>query len=126
MPAVSPDLRAELNGAEKDGPEHDAQILGQVTNLFLSNVDHLNESQIAAVDGVLAKLIGRVEAATAAHLGEALSTLDRAPRQTIRILAFHNDPLVAAPVLRKSSCLSDKVLLEICWRYRTEKCSAKR
>ena len=68
MPAVSPDLRAELNGAEKDGPEHDAQILGQVTNLFLSNVDHLNESQIAAVDGVLAKLIGRVEAATVVHL----------------------------------------------------------
>ena len=47
MPAVSPDLRAELNGAEKDGPEHDAKILGQVTNLFLSNVDHLNESQIS-------------------------------------------------------------------------------
>jgi uncharacterized protein (DUF2336 family) len=113
MPAVSPDLRAELNGAEKDGPEHDAQILGQVTNLFLSNVDHLNESQIAAVDGVLAQLIGRVEAATAVHLSEALSTLDRAPRQTIRILAFHDDALVAAPVLRKSSCLSDKDLLEI-------------
>ena len=52
MPAASPDLRAELNGAEKDGPEHDAQILGQVTSLFLSNVDHLNESQIAAVDHV--------------------------------------------------------------------------
>ena len=113
MPAVSPDLRAELNGAEKDGPEHDAQILGQVTNLFLSNVDHLNEFQIAAVDGVLAQLIGRVEAATVIHLGEALSTLDRAPRQTIRILAFHSDPLVAAPVLRKSNCLSDKDLLEI-------------
>jgi uncharacterized protein (DUF2336 family) len=113
MPAVSPGLRAELNGAEKDGPEHDAQIFGQVTNLFLSNVDHLNESQIAAVDGVLAKLIGRVDAATVVHLSESLSTLDRAPRQTIRTLAFHNDPLVAAPVLRKSSCLSDKDLLEI-------------
>ena len=113
MPAASPDLRAELNGAEKDGPEHDAQILGQVTSLFLSNVDHLNESQIAAVDGVLAQLIGRVEAATVAHLSEALSTLDRAPRQTIRKLAFHDDPLVAAPVLRKSNCLSEKDLLEI-------------
>ena len=84
-----------------------------MTNLFLSNVDHLNESQIAAVDGVLAQLIGRVEAATVAHLSEALSTLDRAPRQTIRKLAFHDDPLVAAPVLRKSNCLSEKDLLEI-------------
>ncbi len=113
MPAVSPDLRAELNGAEKEGPEHDARILGEVTSLFLSNVDHLNESQIAAVDGVLAQLIGRVEAATVAHLSESLSKLDRAPRQTIRSLAFHDNPLVAAPVLRNSVCLSDKDLLEI-------------
>ena len=42
------------------------------------------------------------------HLSESLSTLDRAPRQTIRTLAFHDDALVAAPVLRKSVCLSDK------------------
>jgi uncharacterized protein (DUF2336 family) len=113
MPAVSPDLRAELNGAEREGPEHDAKILGQVTSLFLSNVDHLTDSQIAAVDGVLAQLIGRVEAATVVHLSESLSTLDRAPRQTIRSLAFHDDPLVAVPVLRNSNCLSDKDLLEI-------------
>lgn len=113
MPAVSPDLRAELNGAEREGPEHDAKILGQVTSLFLSNVDHLTDSQIAAVDGVLAQLIGRVEAATVVHLSESLSTLDRAPRQTVRSLAFHDDPLVAVPVLRNSTCLSDQDLLEI-------------
>jgi uncharacterized protein (DUF2336 family) len=113
MPAASPDLRAELNGAEKDGPEHDAQVMGQVTNLFLSNVDHLSESQIAAVDGVLAQLIGRVEIATAIHLSEAMCAIDRAPRQTIRKLAFHEDPQVAGPVLRKSNCLLEKDLLEI-------------
>jgi uncharacterized protein (DUF2336 family) len=113
MPAVSPDLRAELNGAEKGGPEHDARILGEVTSLFLSNVDHLTDSQIAAVDGVLAQLIGRVGAATVVPLSESLSMLERAPRQTIRSLAFHDDPLVAAPVLRNSPCLSDKDLLEI-------------
>ncbi len=105
MPAASSNLRAELNGAEKDGPEHDAQVMGQVTNLFLSNVDHLSESQIAAVDGVLAQLIGRVEIATAVHLSEAMCAIDRAPRQTIRKLAFHEDPQVAGPVLRKSNCL---------------------
>ena len=110
---VSSNLRAELGGAEKGGPEHDAQVLGQVTNLFLSNVDRLSESQIAAVDGVLAQLIERVEAATLANLSEALSTIEQAPRQTIRKLAFHSDPLVAAPTLRKSNCLLEKDLLEI-------------
>ena len=36
MPAASSDLRKELNGAEEDGPEHDARIFGEVTDLFLS------------------------------------------------------------------------------------------
>ena len=113
MPAASPDLRKELNGAEEDGPEHDARIFGEVTDLFLSNVGRLGDSQIAAVDGVLAHLIARVEAATVIQLSEALSTIDRAPRQTIRKLAFHEQPQVAAPVLRSSSCVSDADLLEI-------------
>lgn len=113
MAAVSPNLRAELNGAEKGGPEHDALIFGQVTDLFLSNVDHLSESQINSVDGVLARLIGRVEATLLVDLSEDLSAIEQAPRQTIRALAFHDDPLVATPVLRRSSCLSEADLLEI-------------
>src|SRR6187397_2532153 len=113
MPAASPNLRAELNGAEEDGPEHDARIFGEVTDLFLSNVDRLGDSQIAAVDGVLAHLIARVEATTVIQLSEALATINRAPIQTIRRLAFHEQPQVAAPVLRHSACLSDADLLEI-------------
>lgn len=113
MPAASPDLRKELNGAEEDGPEHDARIFGEVTDLFLSNVGRLGDSQIAAVDGVLAHLVERVDATTVIQLSEALSTIDRAPAQTIRKLAFHEQPQVAAPVLRSSSCLSDADLLEI-------------
>ena len=113
MPAASPDLRKELNGAEEDGPEHDARIFGEVTDLFLSNVDRLGDSQIAAVDGVLAHLIARVEATTVIQLSEALATINRAPIQTIRKLAFHEQPQVAAPVLRSSSCLAEADLLEI-------------
>jgi uncharacterized protein (DUF2336 family) len=113
MPAASSDLRKELNGAEEDGPEHDARIFGEVTDLFLSNVGRLGDSQIAAVDGVLAHLIARVEASTVIQLSEALATIDRAPRQTIRQLAFHEQPQVAVPVLRSSNCLSDADLLEI-------------
>jgi uncharacterized protein (DUF2336 family) len=58
-------------------------------------------------------LVARVEAATVIQLSEALSTIERAPRQTIRQLAFHEQPQVAAPVLRHSSCVSDADLLEI-------------
>jgi uncharacterized protein (DUF2336 family) len=113
MPAASTDLRKELNGAEEDGPEHDARIFGEVTDLFLSNVGRLGDSQIAAVDGVLAHLVGRVEAETVIQLSEALATIDRAPVQTVRKLALHEQPQVAAPVLRSSVCLSDADLIEV-------------
>jgi uncharacterized protein (DUF2336 family) len=106
-------LREELNGAEKGGPEHDAQVFGEVTDLFLSNVDRLSESQIAAVDGVLAQLVARVAAASLIELSEELATIEQAPRQTVRNLAFHDDAMVAGPVLRYSVCLSDHDLLEI-------------
>ena len=134
MPVASPDLRKELNGAEEDGPEHDARIFGEVTDLFLSNVGRLGDSQIAAVDGVLAHLVDRVEAATVIQLSEALSTIDRAPSQTVRRLAFHEQPQVAAPVLRHSpacrtrTCLksSKAVASSICWRSATARRSTKR
>jgi uncharacterized protein (DUF2336 family) len=106
-------LREELNGAEKGGPEHDAQVFGEVTDLFLSNFDRLSESQIAAVDAVLAKLIARVAADSLIELSEELAVIEQAPRQTVRNLAFHDDVQVAGPVLRHSVCLSDQDLLEI-------------
>src|SRR3954453_19425850 len=104
MPAASPDLRKELNGAEEDGPEHDARIFGEVTDLFLSNVGRLGAYQIAAVDGVLAHLVERVEAADGIPLTRGFSPIDRPPGQTVRKLAFHEQPQVAAPILRHSSC----------------------
>jgi uncharacterized protein (DUF2336 family) len=58
-------------------------------------------------------LVERVEAATVIQLSEALSTIDRAPGQTVRKLAFHEQSQVAAPILRHSTCLSDADLLEI-------------
>ena len=112
--AASPESIAELTGAGKDeSAQRDARILKQVAALFLSNVDRLRESQIGAFDGILVPLIGRMEARCLVHLSEALSTSDLAPCETIRKLAFHDDPLVAAPVLRNSNRLSEKDLVEI-------------
>jgi uncharacterized protein (DUF2336 family) len=112
--AASPNSIAQPIGAAKDeSAERDARILKQVADLFLSNADRLRESQIGAFDGILVPLIGRIEAGTLVHLSEALSTTDLAPCEAIRKLAFHDDALVAAPVLRNSNRLSDKDLIEI-------------
>src|SRR3984893_2934816 len=112
--AASAALIAELDGAVRDGsPERRVQILRQVTDLFLSDADRLNETQISVFDDVLVRLIERVEARTLAHLSVTLSEIDTAPRAATRQLAFHDDASVAVPVLTKSNRLSEKDLIEI-------------
>ena len=112
--ATSAALIAELDGAVTGGsPERRVQILRQVTDLFLSDADRLNETQIAVFDDVLVRLIERVEARTLAHLSDTLSGIETAPRAAVRRLAFHDDASVAAPVLKKSNRLSEKDLIEI-------------
>ncbi len=111
---AAPNLFMDLNGPSIDGLlEHDAQILRQVMDVFLSNLDRLREDQISAFDAILVPLVRRIKLRTLVHLSQALSSIDHAPKETIRTLAFHDDPLVAAPVLQNSSRLSEKDLVEI-------------
>jgi Uncharacterised protein conserved in bacteria (DUF2336) len=115
--AVLPNLITELDAAVKTGsPERGDRILRQVTDLFLSNVDRLGEAQIGVLDDVLVRLIERTEAGSLAELSEALASIELAPLETIRRLAFHNEASVAAPVLRNSSRVSEKDLIEIARR----------
>src|SRR5215813_7069926 len=112
--AALPNLITELNAAVKSGsPERGDRILRQVTDLFLSNVDRLGQAQISVLDDVLVRLFECTETTSQANLSEALSTIELAPPVTVRRLAFHNDPVVAAPILRNSSRLSEKDLIEI-------------
>lgn len=114
MAAVLPTLITELDAAVKTGsPERSDRILQQVMALFLSNVDRLGEAQIGVLDDVLVRLVGPAESASLAQLSETLSKIDLAPRETVRKLAWHDDPTVAAPVLRNSNRLSEKDLIEI-------------
>jgi uncharacterized protein (DUF2336 family) len=110
--AASTALIGESVGTVKGGSRH-AQVLRQVTDLFVSNADRFDETQMGLFDDVLAPLIARAEAASLAHLSATLSEIDMAPRQTVRQLAFHEDVSVAAPVLTKSNRLSEKDLIEI-------------
>lgn len=107
-------LIAELEGAaDSRSVERWAKILGQVTTLFLSNAHRLNEEQIALFDDVFLRLMATVNSEDLAHLSNNLCGLSTAPRKTIRQLAFHDDVLVAGPVLKSSGRLLDKELVEV-------------
>jgi uncharacterized protein (DUF2336 family) len=112
--ALLPELIAELDAAVKAGsPQRGDRILGQVTSLLLSNVDRLGEAQLGVLDDVLVHLIEQAETGSLAELSRSLSKIEQAPRETVRRLAFHSDPCVAAPVLRNSGRLSENDLIEI-------------
>ena len=112
--AASTALIAELEGAVQGGSsERRVRMLRQVTDLFLSDADRLNEKQIGVFDDVLVCLIERVEARTLAQLSVKLSDTGCAPKEVVRQLAFHEEAAVAVPVLAKSNRLSDADLIEI-------------
>ena len=111
---TSPNAVEVAASAEKDGTaQRDIEVLKQVTHLFLSNVERLRESQIGALDELLLPMIGRAEAEALVHLSEALCTTNLAPNRTVRELAFHDNPEIAAPVLQNSSRLTESELIEI-------------
>jgi uncharacterized protein (DUF2336 family) len=114
MVAASATLIALLDDAvDGRSPERCAEILRQVTDLFLSDAHRLGESQIAIFDDVLIRLIERADAATLVLLSNNLCQASSAPRKAMRQLAFHQDASVAAPVLKRFNRLPDKDLIEI-------------
>jgi uncharacterized protein (DUF2336 family) len=112
--AASAVLIAELEGAVNGGsPERRVKMLRQVTDLFLSDADRLNENQIGVFDDVLIRLIERMESRTLAQLSTTLSKSALAPKEIVRQLAYHEEASVAVPVLSKSNRLSEGDLIEI-------------
>jgi uncharacterized protein (DUF2336 family) len=112
--AQSTSLIAEIEGAVKGGSsQRRVKMLRQVTELFLSDADRLNEDLIGVFDEVLLRLIERTESRTLAELSAELAETLTAPRGVVRKLAHHEDAAVASPVLSKSSRLSDADLIEI-------------
>lgn len=112
--APSTSLIAELEGAVKGGSsQRRVKMLRQVTELFLSDADRLNEDLIGVFDEVLLHLIERTELRTLAELSAELAETLTAPRGVVRKLAHHEDAHVATPVLSKSRRLSDTDLIEI-------------
>ena len=107
-------LIAELEGAvESRSLERWAEILRQITTLFLANAQRIDQAQIAVFDDVFVRLMERVHAQALASLSNSLSGINAAPPNTVRQLAFHDDVLVAGPVLRRSSHLQDRDLVVI-------------
>lgn len=89
-----------------------AEILRQVTDLFIHGSGRFSEDQIELFDDVMGILIGQIETAARAAFGSRLAQFSDAPGKVIRTLAFDDAIEVAGPVLRHSPRLDDTALVE--------------
>ena len=112
--ADSSSLFDDLDSALQSGSsEKRVAMLRQVTDLFLSEADRLNEEQIGVFDDVLVQLTQRIEARTLAEISERLAHVANAPIDLTLNLAKHSEIGVARPILANSSRLTTADLVEI-------------
>src|SRR3954465_12680223 len=108
--SIIDEVESALHGSSS---EKRTDILRRITDLFVASADNTNEHQTALFDGVMGQLIIHVESRAAAELSRRLAPIANAPAETVRRLANHDDIEVAAPVLTKSSRLTDNAIIEI-------------
>jgi uncharacterized protein (DUF2336 family) len=85
----------------------------QVTDLFLSCSAFYNERQAAILNGLMGRLIERVDRRALLDLSGRLAAVDNAPANVIGRLSSDNDIAIAGPVLEKSKVLTDENLAAI-------------
>jgi uncharacterized protein (DUF2336 family) len=112
--AESSSLFDDLDAALHSGSsEKRVAMLRQVTDLFLSEADRLNEEQIGVFDGVLVQLIERIETRTLAEISERFALVANAPIDLTLNLARHSEIGIARPILTNSTRLTTADLVEI-------------
>lgn len=89
-----------------------AEMLGQITDLFMHGSGNFTTDQIELFDDVMGKLVEQIELTARVAFGSRLAKCRDAPGKVIRLLAFDDAIKVAAPVLTHSIRLSDAELVE--------------
>lgn len=108
------DLISELETVVQRGSANRrVQILQQITRLFVSGVEQLNEHHIALYDDIFIRLMDCSGSEVLARLSSTFADLASAPKQAIRNLAVHEDATVAVPVLLNSASISETDLIEV-------------
>ena len=107
-------LAQEVETAVASGdPTTRMTMLRRTTDLFLDHSGRLGEREVLAFETVLLKLARNVETAARAALAESLADVPTAPRVVVQDIARDADIAVAAPVLMRSSQISESDLVQI-------------
>jgi uncharacterized protein (DUF2336 family) len=112
-PALAVNLLDELQASLAHGTvARRVETLRRVTDLFLNNVIHYSDGQLAMFDDVFECLVAHMENSAKVLLAQRLAPVDNAPPRIVRTLAFDDLIEVAAPMLSQSGRLDDQALIE--------------
>jgi uncharacterized protein (DUF2336 family) len=130
QPGVASDRRSrDLDGQQRPSSAHQslideletaisnrnigsrADILRQITDLFVVGAGHFDGEQMSLFDDVMSRLASEIETSARATFGEWLATFAKAPPNVSRMLALDDAIEVAGPMLRRSESLDDETLI---------------
>ena len=88
------------------------ELLREVTDLFFAGADQAKPTEMGLFDDVMSQLAGEMEEAVRAELAERMADAAQPPRRLVRNLAA-DTIAVAAPVLQRSSALTEADLIQV-------------
>jgi uncharacterized protein (DUF2336 family) len=88
-----------------------AEILRQITDLFVAGSGHFDDEQMALFDDVMNRLVNEIDQSARVTFGETLAAVEKSPPKVTRTLALDDSIDVAGPVLRESASLDDETLI---------------
>jgi len=88
-----------------------AEILRQITDLFLVGSDHFDTEQMTLFDDVMGRLVSEIEHSARVTFGQTIASIANSPPKVTRTLALDDSIDIAGPLLRRSDCLDDETLI---------------
>jgi uncharacterized protein (DUF2336 family) len=108
--ALIPGLDEIVQGGD---PQRRAKAARRIAELFLVGAASFRPDHVNLFDDVLIGLVPHTELDARAELAERLSALANAPRGLVGQLAREDELSVAAPLLRRSPVIDERLLIEI-------------
>jgi uncharacterized protein (DUF2336 family) len=111
-------LKQLIEVAREGSTEKRADLLREITDVFMAAPDRYTSTEMQHFDVILSKVTESVETALRIEIAEKLADTPNAPRNLVRQLA-HDEISVAQPILERSIALSEEDLIRVI-RQRTQ------
>lgn len=105
-------LKQLLALAKEDSPEKRSSLLREITDVFMAAPDRYTSSEMQHFDVIMSKVTESVEAQLRREIAEKIADSPTAPKGLLRQLAL-DEIVVAEPVLKRSTALSEEDLIRV-------------